>query len=212
MNPALSQFRKEILHFSLVSLVNLIFSALAMASGIAYVVIAVQGHPVYPGNPALRIVSGAVAMVCLGLGISWLISTSRIFRGVREISAALNASAGPIPEDRVTCLIIRMLAHYRDNRKTVRSMILVSTAGGFFFLVLGIITGIRALTLTGTGGAVTVDSLVLLPGMLLTLGIAIASLLSSYYFSEFEKVWDNRLREIEESERTLQKKLGLDGS
>ena len=43
-----------------------------------------------------------------------------------------------------------------------------------------------------------------------TLGIALASLLSSYYFSRFAKVWDRRLQEIEESECALKKTLGLD--
>ena len=46
--------------------------------------------------------------------------------------------------------------------------------------------------------------------MLLTLGISLASLLSSYYFSKFAKVWDRRLHEIEESECALKKTLGLD--
>jgi ascorbate-specific PTS system EIIC-type component UlaA len=103
-----------------------------------------------------------------------------------------------------------MLAHYRDNRKTIRTMILVSTIGGCFFVLLGIITGLRAVFLTGNGVAVIPDSLILFPAMFLTLGIAFASLLSSYYFSKFAKVWDQRLREIDESECTLQERLRLD--
>ncbi len=210
MNPALSQFKKEIVNFSLVSLINIVFAVLGIAFGIAYLIMAVLGHPLYPGNPAFRIFSGAVAMICFGLGISWLLSTLTIFQGIRTIRDILCASGESLPEDRVICLIVRMLAHYRDNRKTIRTMILVSTIGGCFFFILGIITGLRAVSLTGSGGSATFDSLVILPAMLLTLGIALASLLSSYYFSQFAKVWDKRLCEIEESECALKQKLGMD--
>ncbi len=210
MNPALNQFKNEIVNFSIISLINIVFATLSMAIGISYMIIAVVGHPMYPGNFPFRIFSGVVAMVCLGLGISWLLATLRIFRGVKVIRDILNTSAEPLMEDRVTCLIVQMLAHYRDNRKTIRTMILVSTVGGCFFFILGIITSLRAVSLTGSGGAVTMDSRVLIPAMLLTLGIAFACLLSSYYFSKFAKVWDQRLHEIEESECALKEKLGLE--
>jgi hypothetical protein len=46
--------------------------------------------------------------------------------------------------------------------------------------------------------------------MLLTLGISLASLLSSGYFSKFARVWEGRLHEIGEAECALKEKLGLD--
>jgi hypothetical protein len=153
---------------------------------------------------------GAVALICFGLGINWLLPTLRIFEGIKSIRDILCSSGEHLPEDRITCLIVRMLAHYWDNRKTIRTMILVSTIGGCFFIILGIITGLRAVFLTGGGVVVAPDSPVLIPAIFLTLGIAFASLLSSYFFSKFAKVWDQRLREIDESECTLQEKLRLD--
>jgi hypothetical protein len=210
MNPALSQFKKEIVNFSLISLINIVFAVIAMAFGISYMIIAVLGHSLYPGNSAFRMFSGAVALVCFGLGISWLLATFRIFEGIKSIRDILCSSHEPLPKDRLTCLIIRMLSHYRDNRKTIRTMILVSTIGGCFFFILGMITGFRLVSLTGIGVAITPDSLILIPAMLLTLAISLACLLSSYYFSKFAKVWDQRLHEIDKSECALKKKLGLD--
>jgi hypothetical protein len=212
MNPALSQFRSEIVNFSLVSLINIVFAILGIAFGFAYMIMAVIGHPLYPGNPAFRIFAGIIAMVCFGLGISWLLPTLKIFQGIRSIWDTLGASGDSLPEDRVTCLIVRMLAHYRENRKTIRTMILISTIGGCFFLLLGIITGLRAVSFTGSSGSVTLDSLGILPALLLTLGIALASILSSWYFSNFARVWDGRLCAIEVSECALKEKLGLDES
>jgi hypothetical protein len=83
MNPAFSQFKKEIVNFSCISLINIVFAVLAMAFGIAYIIMAVLGHPLYPGNPSFRMFSGAVAMLCFGLGISWLLPTLRIFGGIK---------------------------------------------------------------------------------------------------------------------------------
>ena len=210
MNPAFSQFKKEIVNFSLISLITIVFAVLAMAFGIAYSIMAVLGHPLYPGNPAFRIFSGAVALICFGLGINWLLPTLRIFEGIKSIRDILDSSGEHLPEDRVTCLIVRMLAHYRNNRKTIRTMILVSTIGGCIFVILGIITGLRAVFPTGNGVAVVPDPPVLIPAIFLKLGIAFACFLSSYYFSKFAKVWDQRLHAIDESECTLQEILRLD--
>ena len=50
-----------------------------------------------------------------------------------------------ITDERLTCLIVRMLAHYRDNRRTIRTMILVCTLGGGCFFVLGIANSLKVL-------------------------------------------------------------------
>jgi hypothetical protein len=76
--------------------------------------------------------------------------------------------------------------------------------------VLGIANSLKVLSVTSTGFTFTLDNLLLIPAMLLTLGISLASLLSSYYFSKFSQVWESRLHEIGESECALKQKLGLE--
>jgi len=216
MNPVLSQFRTEIRQFYLVSLLNLVFAAIAIAIGVQYVVTAILSQtvdpliPGFPMIPGLRIFTGAIALICFGLGISWIISTVRIFEGIVTIKDDLEEAGDAITDERLTCLIVRMLAHYRDNHKTIRTMILVCTLGGGCFFVLGIANSLKVLSVSAGGFAFTLDNLLLIPAMLFTLGIALASLLSSYYFSKFAKVWDRRLHEIGESECALKKTLGLD--
>ena len=218
MNPVLIQFRTEIRQFFLISLLNLVFAAIAIAIGVQYVVTAILSQtidpaiPGFPVIPGLRIFTGAIGLICFGLGISWILSTVRIFEGIVTIKDDLEKAGDAITDERLTCLIVRMLAHYRDNHKTIRTMILVCTLGGGCFFVIGIANSLKVLSISSGGFAFTLDNLLLIPAMLLTLGIALASLLSSYYFSKFAKVWDRRLHEIEESECTLKKKLGLDES
>jgi hypothetical protein len=211
-----NQFRTEIRHFFLVSLLNLVFSAIAIAIGVQYIVTAILGQtldptiPGFPVIPGIRLLTGVIAMCCFGLGIRWILSTVRIFEGVVTIKDDLRRDGDPITDYRLTCLIVRMLAHYRDNGKTIRTMILVCTLGGVCFFVLGIANSLKVLSVTSGGFAFTLDNLLLIPAMLLTLGIALASLLSSYYFSKFSQTWDLRLHEIDESECTLKTALGLD--
>jgi hypothetical protein len=216
MTNTFSQFRTEIRHFFLVSLLNLVFAAIALATGVQYVVIAILGQtmdPVMPGFPVIpgfRIFTGAIALICFGLGIRWILSTVRIYEGIVAIKDDLRRDGDAITDERLTCLIVRMLAHYRDNRRTIRTMILVCTLGGVLFFILGIVHSLKVLSVTATGFAFTLDNLLIIPAMLLTLGISLASLLSSYYFMKFSRTWDRRLHEIEESECTLKTALGLD--
>ena len=216
MTNTLSQFRTEIRHFFLVSFLNLVFAAIAIAIGVQYMVTAIIGQtldPLIPGFPVIpgfRIFTGAVAMVSFGLGIRWILSTVRIYEGIVTIKDDLTRNGDAITDERFTCLIVRMLAHYRDNRTTIRTMILVCTLGGVCFFVLGMANSLKVMSISSGGFAFTLDNLLLIPAMLLTLGISLASLLSSYYFSRFSLVWERRLHEIGESEWSLKQKLGLD--
>jgi uncharacterized membrane protein len=205
-----TRFRTEIRHFFTISILNIVFAALAIASGVQYIAAAVLGLTAGPAMTDLRILIGAVALACFGLGIRWLLSTVRVFTGVREIRDKLDAEGTTVTDERVTCLIVQMLAHYRKNRRTILTMIRVCTLGGVCFFALGIATSLEALSVTSGGFAFTLDNYLVIPAMLITLGIAFASLLSSYYFSKFARVWDRRLHEIGESECALKKSLGLD--
>lgn len=209
-NQAFIQLTREIRHFSIICLLNLVFAALAMAFGIIYMVFAVSGLPAGLNTPLLRMLIGAVAMVCFGLGLQWLLSTLRIFEGVEAVWDKLDSEGTAITDNRITCLIVQMLAHYRDNRTTIGKMIRVCTFGGICFFSLGIGTSLEFLSLSSSSIVFTLNNLLVIPAMSLSFGIALASLLSSYYFSQFAKVWDQRLHEIEESECALKKTLGLD--
>lgn len=210
MDATISRFKTEVWHFYLVSLLNIVFAALAIAFSVSSAVAFILGLAPDAGIPFPRIGSGILAMICFGLGLSWLLSTLRIFEGIESIRDTLSTNNGKISGEQMTCMIVRMLAHYRDNRKTIGTMITVCTLAGCGFFILGINIGLHAISVTFSGLSLTLDAALLIPAMLLTLGIALTSILSSYYFSGFSRVWDQRLREIDESECTLKRELGLD--
>ncbi len=208
MNPSFSRFKREVRHFHRIAILNIVFAALAIALGISYIVMAVAGQNTGIFSPDLRILTGMLALVSFGLGISWLLSTKRVFTGVAAIKGDLDSLGDMGTEEQVTCLIVRMLAHYRGNKATIRKMILVCTAGGCVFFLLGIADSLETLAITGTGGEFTLNAMYLIPPMFVSLGIAMVSLLSSYYFHTFSMTWDRRLCTIDESECTLKQSLG----
>lgn len=210
MNQALSQFKKEIRHLSLVTTTNLIIGALASAAGILYISAAVLGLTSSPLSPALPVIAGAIAMVSFGLGVSVLRITLDISRGLKAMTGRLEAEGPAVTDDRITCLIVQMTAFYRDRRKTLGTIILIGPLCGLCVFVLGIVLGLEAFAITSSGVSVTLDSRVTLLAQVLTLAIVVASLLSSHYFTKFAMVWNHRIAEIEASECAFKKTLGLD--
>lgn len=210
MKPALSQFKKEIRHFSLVASANLIIGALAIAAGILYIIAAILGLTASLVSPELRVIAGAIAMVCFGLGVSVLHFMLVISRGVGSIKNKLDAEGTAITDERITCLIVQMIAYYRDIKKTLGTIILIGPLCGICVFVLGIMTGLVAFSLTSTGFSLTMDNRVTILAQVITLAIVISSLLSSHYFTKFAIAWNQRIAEIDESECALKKELGLD--
>jgi len=210
MNPALSQFKNEIRHFSLVTSANLVIGAVASAAGILYIIAAILGLTTNLVSPELRVIAGAIAMVCFGLGVSVLHVTLGISRGLRGIKDKIDREGPAVTDDRITCLIVQMTAFYRDIRKTLGTIILLGPLCGFCVFVLGIVIGLETFSITSSGVSFTLDNRVTILAQAITLAIVVSSLLSSHYFTKFAMAWNHRIDTIEASECTLKTTLGLD--
>jgi len=209
-DETLLRFRSELNSFFLLILLNLVFGALAMAFGVQFMVTSVLGLTGGQSLSPLTIIGGSISMVCFGLGIAWLISSAEIFEGIGGIRTEFSDRNKPVSDEALTTGIIRMVAHYRENRKTIHTMILVCTLGGFCFLALGIINSLEFFSFSLSSGRFTLNNYLLIPSALLTLGIALVSLFSSYYFMNFSRAWDRRLEETARSEEMLKKSMGND--
>jgi hypothetical protein len=206
----LPRFKSELDSFFLLIILNLVFGAMAMAFGVQFMVTSVLGLTDGQSLSLLRLVTGALSMVCFGLGISWIVSSTKILKGVTGIRREFRHRDGPVTDEVLTSGIVRMMAHYRENKKTIRTMILVCTLGGICFFLLGIINSMEFFSISLSSGSITLNSYRLIPAVLLTLGIALVSLLSSYYFMNFSRAWDLRLKETARSEETLENSMGID--
>jgi hypothetical protein len=200
------QFEDEIRSFWILSISNLVFAAITMAYGIMFIVTRLQ-EMVNAGTlllvPLIMVIVGFAVAV---LGIKWILSSVEIFSSVEELKSAYDAKKGKMTPEDSTGFIIQMINQYRTNKATIRTMILVCTAGGCCFLVLGIMSSIEFVSAGLTSGMTTLNYF-LIPSALLSLGIAIVSLLCSYYFRKYASVWDMRLSEISRSENVLEKTM-----
>ncbi len=206
------QFKGELRTFFTLSLLNLVFAALAMAFGVTIIVQQATsmagalraGLPVY-ASPVILV----VAVLAFLLGLKWITASARIFGGIEEIREASTALAGQGTEEEVTGLIIRMITHYRENRQVIEQMILVCTLGGCCFLVLGILNSVEFVSTGVSSGMFRVDLLdsLLLPSALITLCMGLVSLLNSFLFWKYSSVWDRRMEEITRSEAELQRTM-----
>jgi len=158
--------------------------------------------------PLIIVIVGFAAAL---LGIKWILASVEIFSSIEELKSAYDAKKGQMTQEESTGFIIQMMAQYRTNKATIHTMILVCTAGGCCFLVLGIMSSIEFVSAGLTSGKDTLNYL-LIPSALLTLGIAMVSLLCSYYFRKYASVWDRRLSEISRSENVLEKIMEQDAS
>jgi len=203
------QFEDEIRSFWILSISNLVFAAITMAYGIMFIVTRLQ-EMVNAGTlllvPLITVIVGFSAAV---LGIKWILSSVEIFSSIEELKSAYDAKKGEMTPEDSTGFIIQMIIQYRTNKATIRTMILVCTAGGCCFLVLGIMSSIEFVSAGLTSGMTTLNYL-LIPSALLSLGIATVSLLCSYYFRKYASVWDMRLSEISRSETVLEKTMEQD--
>ncbi len=199
------RFRSELNSFFILILLNLVFGALAMAFGVQFIVTSVLGVLGGEGLTLFRIGAGILSLISFGLGISWVTSSARMLGSITEIRSEFQNLKGPVSDETVTSGIVRMVAHYRENRKTIDRMILVCTLGGVCFFVLGILNSVEFFSISLSSGRFTLNNYLLIPSALLTLGIALVSLLSSYYFSKFSKIWDLRLEETARSEDNTKK-------
>lgn len=206
----IKQFKNELNSFFGLVILNLVFGALAIVFGMQFIVASILGLTTGQAMPELRLLTGAISLVCFGLGLSWTLSSAKILKGITGIRREFRNRQEPVPDEALTCWIIRTMAHYRDNQKTIHTMILVCTLGGFCFLALGLLNSLEFFSFSLSSGTFTLNSYLLLPSALLTLAVAIVSLASSFCFAKFSKTWDLRQDEISRSEYELAKKLGLD--
>jgi hypothetical protein len=147
-----SRFMAELTSFFLLVILNMAFGALAMAFGMQYIVILVPGLPVWQTNPLIRVPAAMIAMVGFGLGLSWILTSARVLRGVKNIRRESRGSQEPVLPETLTRWIVCVTAHYRENRKILRHMIVICRLGGCIFVTLGMVNLLQEFATGSTGG------------------------------------------------------------
>lgn len=204
-----TRFRRELNSFFGMTLLNVVFAAQAIALGISYIAAAIAGTPDVPASPALRVLAGALALVCFGLGLAWIRSSAVVLRGVTRIRRPFRRRRVPATDEDVTRGIVEMVAHYREHRRTIRAMVVVCAAGGLLFLAQGVAGALGLLAPLGPEARAASEYAVFAASIVMV-ALGLAGLLSAHYFSRFAGTWNGRLAETTRAEDALRTALGID--
>lgn len=196
------QFSSELTSFFVLLLLNLAFGALVMALGMQVIittVLAMTGRQTSDVQNVIWVVAGVAGVV---LGISWLRLSIKIMRGLKGIRREFRNRVTPVPDETITKWIVDMMAHYRENRSTIRWMTFTCAFGGCIYLVLGIVNIVQGINAgTSSGGMVTPGFAFHAAGINLIIGIV--TLRVSLWFRRYSALWDRRLAEASQSENSL---------
>ena len=204
-----TRFRRDLNSFFVVTLLNVVFAAQAIAIGVTYVLAAVLGTADLPAEPTFRLLAGALALISFGLGLAWIRSSARVLRGVALIRRPFRRRQGPASDEEITRGIVGMVAHYRENRATIRTMVLVCIAGGLFFLAQGLVS-VMGIAAPVAFGPLATNGFALATSAVVNAGLGLVGLLSAYYFNRFSRSWDLRLEETARAEERLKSAMGID--
>ncbi|MDD1665160.1 MAG: hypothetical protein LUQ32_07365 [Methanomicrobiales archaeon] len=216
-------FASELQSFFVLCLMNLVFGSLAMAFGMQFIVTAVLAMAAagtFQWFPAFQVLLGWAAAV---VGLRWIVSTAKILKGVTKIHreyramggkvsrrilrepASGESPAGPVSPEALTGLIIRMIAHYRENWKAIWRMNLISTLGGAVFLTLGVVNIVDGILAWYSPLGFFYLPVFLAPFIAGAINLTIGgvSLLFSSWFRRYARAWDHRLIETSHSEEAL---------
>lgn len=195
-------FASELQSFFALCLMNLVFGSLAMAFGMQFIVTAVLAMAAagtFQWFPVFQVLFGWAAVV---VGFRWILSSAKILKGVTRIRREYRRMEEPVSNEALTGLIVRMMAHYRENWKTIWRMNLISTLGGCIFLALGVLNLFQGIsTWLSAGGMVSLLLSLVAAGINLAIGLV--SLLFSAWFRRYSRAWDHRLIEAAHSEEAL---------
>jgi len=205
-------FERELGSFFTLCLLSLVFGAIALAFGMQFIVAAVLAMAEVRALELLPFLQVLVGWAAAVIGLRWIISSARILKGVNRIRREYRSVEGQVSDEAITGLIVQMLAHYRENWKTILRMNLIAALGGVIFLALGVVNLVEGIShwYSPSPGEILYLPAILLPLLLavvIDLVIGVVSLLSSVGFRRYARAWELRLIEAEHSEETLRKSM-----
>jgi hypothetical protein len=196
------QFGAELTSFFTVTLFNLVFGALAMAIGMQFIIATALALSSGTTITLLSLILAATGVAGVVLGLWWIVTSSRILKGIKGVRKEYRNRREPVTGETLTRWIVTMMAHYRENTRTIRWMNGTCLLGGCIYFAFGLqnlYVGLVPAAVTGNTGA----GIFPFTAAAINCTIGIVSILFSIYFHQYSKVWDERVVKAESSEAVL---------
>lgn len=202
----IKQINKEILIFIGLSVVNIIFAAIALAMGVVLIV----------NNLFYLIESGQYIDLTLGyiiagaglalIGFWWILHSVSLMDFNTEIQFDFSKKKVDLTDEKITSIIVKMISYYRENSKNIKRMILISRAGGIFFIINGLLSTIDFILKLDSTFLIT-NNLMQIAGIILVFSWGILSFFIPRFISKFANFWEYRIKKSNEAEELIRKIL-----
>jgi hypothetical protein len=206
MTETVAKFQRELNSLQGLSIMNIVFGGLAMSFAISIVV---QNVFVLTQTRSLlfpELVLTILGFVVGAVSVLWLVSSAELLEDATDMKDDYARKKAGLDEDGLTGMIVKMMAQYRENKPTIKLMMLVSRIAGVCFLISGAF-GVATVFGGVTGGVPTWELLLQVLGAGLNFAMAAASLAIPHFFGKYSTVWDYRLEESVRAENELRKRL-----
>jgi hypothetical protein len=209
MTETVAKFQRELNSLQGLSIMNIVFGGLAMSLAISIVVqnvfVLVQTRSLLLSELVLVVLGFVVAAI----SIRWLVSSAELLEGATDMKDEYAKKKVGLDEEGLTGMIVKMMAQYRENKPTIKAMMLVSRIAGVCFLISGVFSVATAVN-SVTGGVPAWELLLQFLGSGFNCAMAAAGLAIPHFFGKYSMVWDYRLEESARAENELRRQLGED--
>ena len=205
-NETFNNITHELHVFLILSTVNIIFGALTMAIGISTFINNIQmiipfQEGFFPNS--FFIIYGGIASI---IGIWWIILSVSNLDFITDLKIDLYKKRKNISDEHITKTIIQMVSYYRENNKTIRRMIIISKIGGYFFILIGILSIINT-SKEFLESVIWLDQLLSPLGIILMFILGIISLFIPRILLKYKTIWDSRISESKDVEKIFHHQL-----
>lgn len=198
------RIQEEIFSLTALSIVNIIFGALAIATGVSTTI-----NRYFSMKEAAQFDIYSTALIGIGgilsiIGLWWIITSANIMDFSTDMHIEHHKKKSQVTEEVIISWIVQMVAYYRENKKTIRRMVQISRLGGIFFLSYGLILIVSELS----GNIVLTDYTYQMIRTILLVCLSIACFLIPHFFSKYASIWDSRIEQAEKAEEALIQQMG----
>jgi hypothetical protein len=206
INITLKKLNKQIIIFLGLSVVNIIFAAIALAFGVIFVI-----------NHLLPIIrSGIIESISIGyiiaggclavIGFWWILPSASIMDFITDLQIESYKEKEKSTDEKEIELIIRLLSYYRENDRKINRMIFISRIGGSFFLINGVISSVDVLSKISVSFFPSMYAMQL-AAIALMFGWGIVSLIIPRFLKQTAQIWEYRVNKSEEAAKILRNHL-----
>lgn len=205
-SPTWQKMKHEIHSFFALSIVNVTFSAITLAMGI---VLSINNlFRILESNSifSIQLIYVIIGCILAGIGFWWILTSTYLMDFITDIQYQYYKKKGKLSEDEVTGIIIKMISYYREKNQNIKRMIFICRVGGVFFIINGIVSTIDLsykIHLVNVGA----QHMMQISAIFIMFIWGIVSLFIPRYIRKYALIWDTRLKQSEEAEKLIIKKL-----